>query len=156
LGTEDLVVDILDVSGGDLATAPILGTVSINGGDLGPFVNTLDLNSVTGTFIDLSGPGIKIAAGDALAVRLSSDIVLPDLYGVKIAWNDPYAAGGFFVDDQFFSISNVGTDMAFKTFVDPVPEPSGLALLGIGVVAILGYGMRKQRYATPPTGSAPS
>ncbi|MCB0418968.1 MAG: hypothetical protein KDD39_15085 [Bdellovibrionales bacterium] len=55
-----LNVAVLDFSGGDLSTAPTLGSLVINDSDLGPDPTTLNLTTVTGTFIDPTDRGSEM------------------------------------------------------------------------------------------------
>jgi hypothetical protein len=112
----DLTIEMLDLSGGDLNLAPILGSVSIPPTALGPSPLTLDLNAVTATLIDLSSLGITVSEGDLLAFRLTTQRTLPNLYAIRTAiFSDLYSGGVYFTNNN----PEGGTlgDAAFKTFV---------------------------------------
>lgn len=117
----DLVLEILDFSGGDIATSPTLGSVSIDETELGPAPTVLSLGSVTATLIDISSLGIKVNVGDLLAFRLSSERVLDpptNIYGIRTAvFSDLYAGGAYFVGTEF-----TRGDAAFKITVDTTRE----------------------------------
>lgn len=140
----DLTVEVLDMSGGDLILAPVLGSVSVAETDLGPAPLTLDMNVVTATLIDLSSLGVSVTAGDLLAFRLSSARVNtpPDdinFYAIRTAvFSDLYPGGAYFVGETF-----TDGDAAFKVFVD-VPEPNALFLLSFGLAG-LGFVTRQLR-----------
>ena len=68
----DLFVEILDMSGGDLATAPTLGTVTVPEGTLGRSPTILALSSVTATLVDLSPLQLNVNSSDKLAFRLTT------------------------------------------------------------------------------------
>ena len=139
----DLVVNILDMSGGDLSLAPSLGGVSIAEMDLGPFVLSLSATSVTATLIDLSSLGIDVNVVDVLAVDLSTSRALPNLYGVRRQISsDEYAGGAHFAGNSF--ISSGADDLAFKTFVTPVPIPPAVWLFGSGLLGLVGMARRKK------------
>jgi hypothetical protein len=112
-GTGDLIVEVLDMSGGVIGTAPVLGSVSLSETDLGASPSVLSAGSVTATLIDLTGLGLAVQAGDALAVQLKSARALPDLYVVRIALTDSYPGGEYFVS----GVALPTADAAFKTFV---------------------------------------
>ena len=65
----DLVVTILDMSGGDLSLAPSLGSVSISEAALGASPLILSAAAVTATLIDISSLGIFVGVGDVLLDR---------------------------------------------------------------------------------------
>ena len=75
----DLILEILDFSGGDISTAPSLGSVSTAETGIGPAPFLLSLGSVTATLIDVSSLGIVVNVGDLLAFHLTSPRTLPDL-----------------------------------------------------------------------------
>ena len=132
----DLFLEILDFSGGDLTTAPSLGSVSIAEGDLGPSPQSLLENSVTATLFDLSGLGIDVMAGSEYAFRLTSPRVLENgvnLYAIRTAiFSDFYTDGAYFVGTSF-----TGGDAAFKISVAPIPLPAGLWLMLGGMAGLL-------------------
>jgi len=109
---DDLVVDVLDVTGG-IVGAPVLGQVVLSPNDLGSLSGNLDLRAVTTTYVDLSDLGIWVQPGDLLAVRLSTTSVTPDWYTVRLALDDRYSGGAMFHDD----LPEPTSDLAFKTFV---------------------------------------
>ncbi|MEM7307862.1 MAG: hypothetical protein AAF682_14380 [Planctomycetota bacterium] len=108
----DLALEVLDASGGDLSTAPVLATVFADEGDLGPSPFKLDPDAVTATYFDLSFFNIVLQAGDELAFRFSTSRVLPNRYLLRIALVDVYTSGEYHVDDAPLS----GADAGFKTF----------------------------------------
>ena len=112
LDIDDLVVDVLDVTGG-VVGAPVLGQVVLTPSDLGSLSGNLDLRTVTTTYVDISDLGIWIQPGDLLAVRMSTTSVMPDTYTVRLALDDRYSGGAILINDVPASTS----DLAFKTFV---------------------------------------
>ena len=119
----NLVVSILDMAGGDPRTAPVLGSVSVPAGAVGPIASTLSLESITATFIDLAPLGISVQPGELLAFRLTVASPLPSLWALQTSvFTDRYSGG------QFFAVASDGTlaffgDAAFKTFVEPPVLP---------------------------------
>jgi hypothetical protein len=93
---------------------------------------------------DVSSFGILISQGEILAMVLSDN---SRWFGTP---NDPYPGGAAyfrFADTTFTPVFD-NLDVGFKTFVEPIPEPSTLALLGIGVIG-LGF-LRSRRAGRPP------
>jgi len=114
--TEDLIVEVEDVSVG--LPGILLGSTAITPADLGPMPETLDLNMVTATLIDLHHLGIYVEPGDLIGVRLSTAQVSSNGYRFRFQGSiDPYPGGEMLTSTG----SNVDSDLAFKTFVaDPV------------------------------------
>jgi hypothetical protein len=114
--TENLVVEVEDVSGG--LPGVVLGTTTVTPADLGPMPDTLDLDMVTATLIDLHHLDIFVAPGDLIGVRLSTAQVTSNGYRFMFQGStDPYPGGEMLSN----SGSNVDSDLAFKTFVaDPI------------------------------------
>jgi len=119
----DVTVEILDMTLGDPALAPILGSTTFECCSVGPLM--LDLFAETGTLVDLSLLGISVDQDDLLAFRVSSDAPCCSV-GLRIGFDDPYPGGEYFVNDTFVT----GADAAFKTYI-PLPEPAN----AIGLVA---------------------
>jgi len=135
----DIVVDILDMTGGDYTTAPSLGSVNVAHADVGPFPVGLNASALTGTVVDLSSLAIDIEPGDALAVSLSTASITPELYAFGFRNVDRYPGGTAFVGPNALPT----TDLVFKTFF--VPEPSGCLGLGAGLLALAGLNARAKR-----------
>lgn len=139
----DLLVSLIDMSGGDFLAAPELATVSLGGAGLGPFSSPLDLGTVTATLIDFSSFDVQVAAGDVLGFKLASDVILPEAFVIGVSLSNPYADGVFFSNG---AVTVPDRDAAFKVFVTRnVPEPGALGLLLLGGVTLLG--MRRRRLA---------
>lgn len=115
----DLVVAILDMSGGDPRTAPVLGSLSVTTAAAGPISPILSLESINATFIDLTPLGIAVEAGDVLAFRLTVASPLPSLWAIQVsAFTDRYLGGSYFAITANNSVQYFG-DAAFKIFVLP-------------------------------------
>ena len=113
-GPDDLMLEVLDATVGDLSAAPVLGSITASEGDLGPSPTLLSTAGPKGTYFDLSALGIQVKEGDKLAFRFSTTRVLPSSYLIRISLTDDYTEGVYFVDD----VSVPSADAAFKTFFD--------------------------------------
>ena len=130
----DLVVALLGTSAGVPNPSNILGTANVTGTDLPGFSFTTDafIN------VDVSAMNIDVDPGDILAIRLTRSNP-SDTFG----WVDRdgelpnYAGGTMFrgIDTTVTPALLSDTDAGFRTYVEPIPEPTSLALLGL--VALL-------------------
>ena len=94
LGTGgDLFVQVLDFSGGDPVTAPVLGGLSLTEDEVGD-------GAPQAVRVDLAPLGIEVRAGDELAVVLTSPRVdtatTQDLYAIQISRDDQHPGGTYF------------------------------------------------------------
>ncbi len=108
----DLIVEVLDLGGGDPASAPVLGSVAVSEMAIGSQPVTLNANAITATFVDLSSLNLNVDSGDILGVRLSTSRTLPNFYAVRRATTDQYPGGTNYINNN---PSN--GDLAFKLFV---------------------------------------
>lgn len=91
--------------------------------------------------VDLTSFAVRVSEGDEYAIVLSSlsDYTRPGGGINPYAWRwggDGYARGEPFFKRPPFDWGSIGPDMGFKTFVQPVPEPSALVLLGLAAGAV--------------------
>lgn len=121
----DLTFEVVDFSGGELATAPLLASVFVTPGEMGDG-QALALETVSQTFVDLTSFGIEVSAGDVLAFSMDAPgVTAPDdTYAVSLETQDVYAGGE--------RIGVPSSDLVFKTFV---PEPSATLTALAAVVA---------------------
>ena len=119
-GPGDLTLEVLDLSGGDPAVAPVLGALALSEGDLGPEPWLLETLVLKATVIDLAPLVIPVSPGDVLAFRLTSTRDLPSYYTVRSSVTDAYGDGALFSDDVFVP----GVDIAFKAFLDTCVAPA--------------------------------
>lgn len=101
--------------------------------------------------VDINSFGVSVTAGEILAIVLRSDLdqVLDyTWYGHTI---DGYALGHHFFRHPpgwprpTWWSDVAGSDLGFKTFVEPVPVPSTLLLLGSGMIGVIGL-MKKKSF----------
>jgi hypothetical protein len=100
--------------------------------------------------LDVSSFGIEVVVGEVLAIALKSDGT--DELG-DYRWGsynyDPYSAGVHFIRGYEVGITSwipgrkdhfgeTHYDSCFRTYVDPIPEPATIFLLGSGLAGLLG------------------
>ena len=105
------------------------------------FSTTATITSA-GTFIDTSGANINLNVGDFFTIDVSGGPGCCNLAGSTI----PYSGGDLFLDinGQFTDYTkDFGYSMAFQSYMNTVPEPGSLVLLGSGVLGVAGLLRRK-------------
>lgn len=140
----NLFFDIVNASGGvpPLANAPVLASGSV------PLASI----PASATSDSLTGFSIPVSVGQQLAIVLTTDEFFFDP-----AWL--FQDGGTYPNGEAFARHSSppnspwfdqSGDFLFQTFVDPTaatPEPSAIALFGLGLAGMLGYGWRRRRAA---------
>jgi hypothetical protein len=105
--------------------------------------------------VNLASP-IPVSTGEVLAIDLRTP---PGYNGVSISWEgerpDPYTGGYAFVGTPvgipdpnataWATSTLAGYDLGFRTYVEPVPEPSVAFLFFVGVCAVLHAASRRYR-----------
>ena len=68
---------------------------------------------------------------------------IPNPYSICASLNDPYAGGGWFerVGTDWSPPPYLDSDLVFRTWVEPVPEPGTILLVGLGGLGLI----RKRR-----------
>jgi len=97
---------------------------------------------------DLSAAAVPVTIGELLAIELNSNASNNPPFDERYAWN----IGGQY--NRGTAYTQIGTaispqtdDFHFITFVNPVPEPGTMALLGSGIAGLLAYNLRRRRGA---------
>jgi hypothetical protein len=98
------------------------------------------------THIDISSASLSVTAGDVLAIVLRSDDPGTGCCGFTYSWLGDvpagvYSAGNAYVRAEggiFITWTTQNQDNAFRTYVDPIPEPSAvfLSMWAIGTVIL--------------------
>jgi PEP-CTERM motif-containing protein len=116
-----------------VGSAPFTGTYS--------FMTTVAIGS-TGTFIDTSAANIFLNPGDFFTIDVSGGPGCCNLAGSTKA----YGGGDLYLDlnGQFTDYTkDFGYSMAFQSYMNTVPEPGSIMLLGTGVLGLAGVLRRK-------------
>ena len=130
--TQALLLDIRTTSSGapseSDSASNILFSTSISAGDIGTSYSFLSIDLGIGSF--------SVSDGDLLAIVLRSDDTNSGAYQWAGTSTGGYADGAAFVRmSGSFGASTGMADNAFKTSVQTTPEPSTLALIGLGIAA---------------------
>jgi hypothetical protein len=149
---QSLTVSILPVAAGSPVGTPpnfstALGTVTIT--DLQTIFQTIPhIPAPTTGFlhVDFGDEQIRVQPGDVYAIALTGRRSFSDGVSSWIDTNNRYSRGGFYD----WALSPSGPfwreregDLAFRTFLSPIPEPETYAMLLTGL-ALLGVAMRRR------------
>lgn len=116
---------------------PVPTELSVNVG--APWQTDADEWSIIATLnegwnsFDVTAASIDLTVGTQFVIGVHGQ-------GVGVAFNpgigwsfndDPYTGGGLFLNSD-----GSGSDMTFRTYVEPVPEPSTFALIGLSLISL--------------------
>jgi hypothetical protein len=136
--TDPVILEILTTSGGTPLPSPVLATVAITNTSI-PEASPpagLALDSIMGTYVDLTGFGITVQSGVQYAFRLST--AGGNCYAVRGDTAANYSGG-----QRFTNWTLQTSDLVFKTFNDeratsPSPSPiPTMSVWGLGIFASL-------------------
>jgi hypothetical protein len=118
---------LLDVRPTDANGRPLASNESI----LASASNASVLGTPSFASFDISAANLIVSPGDRLAIVLRSSLAEYVWYGQV---SNPYGGGSGFYRSGFSSVSwsdsvNPSFDVAFRTYVSPVPEPEGHLLI---------------------------
>jgi len=157
-----LNVDIFAYSAGDSTLGALLGSVSLSNSQVPSFGGPGNPTNIYGLSLDLSGLDIGVSSGGTYAILAA--VNGPTNYGtgpnIDVAWigsdfeglTDEYTGGHYTqATGSLGAGSSVAggfgnADLAFQTYVTPVPEPSTSWLM-LSAIAALGTMLHKRRTA---------
>ena len=141
--TGDLSFDIRSLVGGvpELLMADALTTSTISSS----LINTAG-GAWTTISVDVSAANIAVATGDMFAFVLNSPI--GESFSVQTDYTNAYAGGQRYSQngDGNFFFGSFSADLAFKTTVTSVPEPTIITLFALGLIG-LGIARGRQKSA---------
>jgi hypothetical protein len=147
----------LQATAGGFPTGAPLAELDIPISSIPPWAGSSDAMSFVD--IDLSPFALDVAAGDILAMTLVTGDGGPNVvnYRIGASHDNPYADGtGLFraSDSLVWNTLDGQWDLSFQTLVNPVPEPSSIAVIGGCAIVGLLLGTRMHRERKKPSSAA--
>lgn len=86
-------------------------------------------------YIDLSTQGLRFNAGEHFVIGLTGTGSTEPRYGMQATDSMSYGPGRLFID--VVDPAEYHFDLAFRTYMVPVPEPASHVLLAVGLVLVI-------------------